>query len=316
MALPELLGIDGGGTATKAWLADAEGHLLGRGRGGPSNIKAVGAAAALRALQAAIAGAFADAREDFNTVEVACLGLAGFDRPEDKEQLRTWAADGRWAKRLILVNDGDLVVAAGTPKGWGLGVIAGTGSIAVGRSPTGTTARAGGWGPLIGDEGSAYALALAGLRLVARMADGRDPPTGIGAVLTDRLCGAMGIGGPEQLVAALYHPSMDRAAIAALAPVIVAAASEDARITAQLLEPAGRDLAELVLAVAQKLGWWEWDDETSLPLALAGGFLLSAPPVAETLIRHLEQLGFQVAPEIVPEPVAGAVRLAQRALHS
>ena len=66
---------------------------------------------------------------------------------------------------LCSVNDGDLVVAAGTPEGWGVGLIAGTGSIAVGRAPDGRTARAGGWGHLIGDEGSAYGVVLDALRL-------------------------------------------------------------------------------------------------------------------------------------------------------
>jgi N-acetylglucosamine kinase-like BadF-type ATPase len=99
-------------------------------------------------------------------VAVACLGLAGFDRPEDKQLLSEWAETGHWAERLLLVNDGDLVVAAGTPEGWGVGVIAGTGSIAVARAPDGRKARAGGWGHLIGDEGSAYGTVLAALKKV------------------------------------------------------------------------------------------------------------------------------------------------------
>ena len=79
-------------------------------------------------------------------VEVACLGLAGFDRPDDRKILAGWADEARLARRLVLVNDGDLVVAAGTPEGWGVGVIAGTGSIAVGRTKDSHAARAGGWG--------------------------------------------------------------------------------------------------------------------------------------------------------------------------
>ena len=77
---------------------------------------------------------------------MACLGLAGFDRPDDRAVLAGWADEARVARRLVLVNDGDLVVAAGTPEGWGVGVIAGTGSIAVGRAPTGARR-----GPAAGD---------------------------------------------------------------------------------------------------------------------------------------------------------------------
>src|SRR4051812_13168126 len=194
---PLLLGVDGGGTSTIALLARPEGDPVGRGVAGPSNAKAVGVAAARQALEAAIAAAFADAGLEARTVCVACLGLAGFDRPEDRQLLGEWAEAGRWAERLILVNDGDLVVAAGTADGWGVGVIAGTGSIAVARAPDGRKSRAGGWGHLIGDEGSAYGLALAALRRLARRADGRETPRMTPDPLSVHLCRVLGISGSE-----------------------------------------------------------------------------------------------------------------------
>src|SRR4051794_23020969 len=173
--VPAMLGVDGGGTSTVAWLAADGGRGLGVGRAGPSNAKAVGLEASRGALGQTIALAFADAGIAPATVAAACLGLAGFDRPDDRRLLTGWAEEARWADRLVLVKDGDLVLAAGSPEGWGLAVTAGTGSISVGRTAAGQTARAGGWGPLIGDEGSAYAVTLAALRLVARRADGREP---------------------------------------------------------------------------------------------------------------------------------------------
>jgi len=135
------MGIDGGGTATEAWLAAPAGNVLGRGTAGPSNAKAVGLEAARNAIDGAIAAAFAAAGLSPFPVDLICLGLAGFDRPDDRTLLTGWADQGRWGRRLLMVNDGDLVVAAGTPEGWGVGVIAGTGSIAVGRAPDGRTAR-------------------------------------------------------------------------------------------------------------------------------------------------------------------------------
>ncbi len=159
-------------------------------------------------------------------VDVACLGLAGFDRPDDRKILASWADEAGWAHRIVLVNDGDLVVAAGTPEGWGIGVIAGTGSIAVGRTPDGRTARAGGWGHLIGDEGSAYSVVLDALRLVARRADGRDPRPAGSDPLTERLCAALGVAEASQIVTAIYAPDFDRARIASLAPEVLAACAE------------------------------------------------------------------------------------------
>ncbi len=312
MSAPSLLGIDGGGTSTVAWLASAQGEVLGRGRAGASNIKAVGASAARAALDGSIALAFNDAGLPVRPVDAACLGLAGFDRPEDKALLREWSDGSGWARRLVLANDGDLVVAAGTPEGWGLGVIAGTGSIAVGRAPDGRTARAGGWGHLLGDEGSGYMVALAALRRVMRRFDGRDSQPQGPDPLTRRICRALGIDGPSKLVAAVYAPGCDRTRIAALAAEVVATAADDPELARSILEPAGAELAEAVAAVARTLGW----SQGPIPLAMAGGFLLSSADVSRSLLDHLARNGLTVEATPVPEPVQGAVALAKRSLAS
>ena len=301
--MTNLLGVDGGGTATEAWLGEPGLRVIGRGTSGPSNAKAVGLDAVRRALEAAIGAAFQDAGLEPAPVEAACLGLAGFDRPDDRKILIGWADEARLAHRLVLVNDGDLVVAAGTPEGWGVGVIAGTGSIAVGRTPDGRTARAGGWGHLIGDEGSAYAAVLDALRLVARRADGREPrPTGPDP-LTDRLCRALGVAQPSQIVTVLYAPDFTRARVASLAPEVLAACAESPEDGARLLAPAGAALAETVAAVARSLGW----TSGGLPLAAAGGYVLSATAVRQAMLDDLAERGYQPALTLVPDPVRGAV---------
>lgn len=305
---PLLLGVDGGGTSTTALLALPEGEPIGRGVAGPSNAKAVGLGAARQALSAAIDEAFARAGLVTRTASIACLGLAGFDRPEDKQLLGEWGEQEEWAERLILVNDGDLVVAAGTADGWGVGVIAGTGSIAVARAPDGRKSRAGGWGHLIGDEGSAYVLVLAALRRLARRADGRELPRMNPDPLSRHLCDALGIPGSERLVSALYAPGFDRSKIAALAPAILAAAEEDPSILEEILQPAGVELAEMIMAAARSL-----DLETGvLPLAMAGGLLLSAPAIAEAMLDRLRGEGYAPIPTPVPEPARGAIVLARR----
>jgi N-acetylglucosamine kinase-like BadF-type ATPase len=306
-----LLGLDGGGTSTTAWLADQTGSVLGRGLAGPSNIKAIGPEASRASLGLSISRAFADAGLENQPAEVACLGLAGFDRLEEKRLLEAWSTASSWASRLVLVNDGDLVVAAGTPEGWGVGLIAGTGSIAVGRSKEGKTTRAGGWGFLLGDEGSGYSVALAGLRKVARRADGRESPQGDRPdELTARLCEKLGISDASGLVATIYRADFDRARIASLAPSVVEAAEADRSIFEEILEPAGVELARMVAAVAKKLEI----GPGPLPLAKAGSFLLNCPSVSRVLEDRLNAQGFEVIPSTVPEPVEGAVILARRAL--
>jgi len=302
-----LLGVDGGGTSTVAWLADGQGKVIGKGIGGPSNVKAVGTELALAALNGAIDQAFRNAQVSRQTVEIACLGLAGFDRPEDRFQLEEWNAQSHWANRLILANDGELIIAAGTPGGWGLGVIAGTGSIAVGRTREGKVSRAGGWGPLLGDEGSGYAVALSGLRMVVRRVDGRLPAPST-SVLADRLCRALDIKDPSQLIATLYSPSCDRTRIAALASEVVKAGELDAQVRTEILEPAGRELAEAVAAVARSLGW----TNGPIPLGMAGGFILSSQVVSDSLLDHLRGLGYQPTTTRVDQPVLGAVMIALR----
>ncbi len=202
------------------------------------------------------------------------------------------------------------MIAAGTPEGWGIGVIAGTGSIAVGRTADGRTARAGGWGHLIGDEGSAYAVVLDALRLVARRADGRDPLPAGRDELTERLCAALGVTQGSEIVASIYSPEFDRARMASLAPEVLAACVASPEAARRLLAPAGAALAEMVVAVARSLGWFSG----VLPLAAAGGFLLSAPAVLQAMTDGLTQQGYQAAVTLVHEPVRGAVLLAERAL--
>jgi N-acetylglucosamine kinase-like BadF-type ATPase len=326
MNAPLLLGVDGGGTTTTAWLADGDGHVLGRGTSGPSNLQGIPTEAALAALDEAIAAAFANAGRAQATVASACLGLAGSDRDSARAILRGWAGRMSLADRLVLATDADLVLAAGTPEGFGVAVIAGTGSIAVGRSPDGRKARAGGWGPWLGDEGSAYAVAAAGLRLVLRRHDGREAlgvlkakpkPKPIGHdgrapepdALTRRLCAALGVADPSEFVDATAA-GRDVARVAALAPEVVAAADEDPDVLGWVLEPAGFELGRAALAVARAIDW-----QGPLPLAMAGGFLLGAEPVAEAMLGYLRRFaGFEIQPSRVPEPVAGAIALAKQAM--
>ncbi len=319
-----VIGVDGGGTSTTAWLAEADGKVLGRGVAGPSNAKAVGPENARKALETAIHAAFADAVRPAETVTVACFGLAGFDRPEDKKLLEDWSAADAWARKLVLVNDGELVLAAGTPEGFGVALISGTGSISVGKAPGGREARAGGWGHLFGDEGSAYDVALAGLRLIAQRHDGRDALRTLrpskakengqapsGGALTEHVCRHLSIDGPGRLVTTIYSGAFDRTRIAALAPIVVASADDDPAVASWILEPAGYELGRTALAVARALDW----DGPILPLAMAGGFLLSATPVSEAMLAYLKKFSkMEVRESRVTDPVAGAIVLARRAL--
>jgi len=155
-----ILGIDGGGTKTVAWLAACresdEPVVLGRGTAGPSNPQAVEPPVAFENLGRAIDEAFDDAELEPGTVDAAVLAVAGSGRAEQQRAIEQWAEHRALARRVRVVHDALPVLAAGSPEGWGVALIAGTGSLAYGclcdgRSSEGHSARAGGWGYLFGD---------------------------------------------------------------------------------------------------------------------------------------------------------------------
>src|SRR5262245_7992980 len=123
-----VIGIDGGGSHTVALLAERHdrGRVLGRGTAGPSNIQAIGVERALQALDEAVALAFAEGNQRRRCVAAAALGLAGVDLVESATVVREWADRVRLANRIQVDNDATLLLAAGTPDGWGLAVICGT----------------------------------------------------------------------------------------------------------------------------------------------------------------------------------------------
>jgi N-acetylmuramic acid 6-phosphate etherase len=301
-----ILGVDGGGTKTTALLADGDGRILGRGAAGSSNLHAAGESEALAALEAAIAAAYADAQRAPVPPDAACLGLAGAARAADQDRLRRWAAGALPSARVTLVTDADLVLAAGTPEGWGIAVISGTGSIAVGRGHDGRMARAGGWGWALGDEGSGYAIGLAALRAVARAADGRGPRTR----LTEIVGAHWSLAGPDALIDAVYRSPYPRAAIAALAGLVEAAAEAGDEPALTIVRESGRELALAAISVVRALAL-----DSPAPCALAGGVLVDGQWVRRAFVTAAAEASLRLEPiQIVAEPALGAVLLARRSL--
>jgi len=303
-----VLGIDGGGTKTSAWIAwcraDGEPVVVGRGSAGGSNPLAVGLPRALENLDLAVDMARREAGAD-GPLAAAVLGLAGSDREEVREPILRWADKRRLARRFHLEHDALPVLAAGSDETWGVAVISGTGSFAFGRNRQGQTARAGGWGFLLGDEGSGYAIARAGLRAAFRASDGRGPATRLLDDLLARLQGSQ----PTDIVPAVYRFATDPAAVAALAPWVFEAAAASDAVAQSIVAGAGGDLGGLVATVARRLGF----DDEAFPLAMAGGVLLGHPPLADALLANLANQGLRASPVVaVHHPAAGALRLAAR----
>jgi N-acetylmuramic acid 6-phosphate etherase len=302
---PDLvLGIDGGGSHTVALLARGE-TVLGRGEAGASNLQAVGLSRALAALDEAVSAAFAAAEMSRCRVAAAFLGLAGAGRPEDQALIKEWAAHVNLAATVEVTSDTPLLLAAGTPEGWGAALVAGTGSMAFARDRDGRTARAGGWGYFLGDEGSGYALVQSALQAAARAADGRGPATS----LTERFLQRLGVAQPQGLIGAIYRGNLDRAAVAALAPLVFDDADNGDEIASAIVVTGAEQLATTVAAAIHQLNL----DRFPFPLALAGGVLLAAPGYQDKVITAITALGLCAEPvALVPDPAVGAVRLCMR----
>jgi N-acetylmuramic acid 6-phosphate etherase len=303
------LGIDGGGSKTVAWLSrcDDAGRwtIVGRGAGGPSNPQAVGFAAAFQNLDRAVDGAFADARIQSAEVAAACGALAGAEREADRRQVEQWAKGRKLARTLQLVHDALPLLAAGTPQGWGIALIAGTGSFAFGLNEQGQSARAGGWGYLLGDEGSGYIIALAALKAAAQAADGRAPATR----LLERFMQKFNIPRPLDLIGVVYQGKVDRPTIAAWSDLVFEEADAGDDVAQQIVAHAARELAQTVAAVGRQIGLKGRD----FPLAASGGLLIHHAAYRRQLADELLVAGYRADPiGIVAEPVAGAVVLAQR----
>jgi N-acetylglucosamine kinase-like BadF-type ATPase len=298
-----LLGIDGGASETVALLASETGEILGEALSGGSNPHILGEAVALAALDQAVSAVFGAAKLPVQPCLAACLGMAGIGRPADRASIQRWAAARRLAGEVLVVNDARLVIAAGTPNDYGVAVICGTGSIAVGQTPDGLTARAGGWGYLLGDEGSGYDIAVKALRAATCAADGRGAPTLLLAALLDH----WGLQQPPELIEYVYTLPDPRAELANLTPVVVRAAHGGDGVAHEILVAAGRDLAAAAASVARQL-----ELTTPLPLAMAGGVIEHAPVVGQAICAALEQHGWRAEPvTIVEAPVQGALRLAK-----
>jgi len=300
--------VDGGGTQTRALVADLEGNVLARGLGPGSNHHRVGFDRFSQAVTTAVEAALRDvqgeetARPAWATGRIAsaCFGLAGVDTAEDAARISTWVRTQRIAPRFTVLNDSELILAAGTPEGWGVVLISGTGSVCLGRSPQGRKVRVGGWGPLLGDEGSGYQIALRGLQAATQAADGR----GTAEALLQAILRRWSLPDAEALIPYVHSPTITQADIAALATVVLDLADHGDATAAAIRGEAVAHLAGHLATALRLLGL------TRPPLALAGGLMRGS--VRRLLLSEVEERFGEVA--YVAEPSIGGVVLARRLL--
>ncbi len=295
MTSPVFAGIDGGGTKTVVVVVDAGGSELARVQTGTSNPAVIGHQRAGEVLRVAIGEAMA-AVDAPARLASAWFGLAGCDRPDDQRALRPHLDP--LAGSVRLTNDGELVLGA-LPQATGVALVAGTGSIAFGRAPDGARCRAGGWGAIMGDEGSGYALGCGLLRAFAAEVDGRGPAT----AMTVALMETWRLNEPFEAISHVYGPPMSKGEIAGLARIVVDAAAAGDVVASNLLEQAAVDLAQIARVTGMRLGF-----RGCLPIALTGSLLVHVEPLRASVLQRLGNDWSAIDARIVVDPALVAAR--------
>ncbi len=302
--MPYYLGIDGGGTKTTCAVGD-ESRLLATATAGPSNIVRVGEVQTRESLHDCVHRACAAAGVTPAQIAHTCIGGSGAARPELAAVVRGFLAEILPAP-IDVVGDIQTSVEAAFDTGPGVIVIAGTGSIAYGRNVHGETARAGGWGFAVGDEGSAHWIGRSAIAGVLRAADNMsNSGTEHGSKLAEALMAARqttSLLDLARMASAIPPPDF-----AALFP-IVAASDDD--LAAEILRVAGRELARIASLVMRRL----FHGHEPVPVAMIGGVFRYSKLVRDVFyneLRHLDSRA-DIRDEIV-DPVVGALRLARRA---
>jgi N-acetylglucosamine kinase-like BadF-type ATPase len=298
---------DTGGTKTAAWLAallpDKSHQILGQARTSAGNPLSVGFEKATRAIHDALSQARDSAEHVGNgRVPQAILSIAGAANRDMTRRFVTWAQEVRFAHRVAIVSDVLPILAAGTPDCCGVALIAGTGSSAFGRAQGGAIKRCGGWGYLLGDEGSGYALGRAALQLALRSLEAGIVSDSLATAVIDKLAAKT----VTELTRAIYGSGDPRHAIAALAPLVCAAAENGNSHANEFLSAAANDLAELAARAATAVGV----ADSGFPLAISGGLLMHSAVLQEKLRSELIRRGLDCEINIVREPLVGCVRLA------
>jgi N-acetylglucosamine kinase len=297
------LGVDGGQSATVAAIGDAAGCVLGEGEAGPCNHVAGAAARSKleRAVRESVGRAAAQADLDAADLEfeAACFGMSG--GPDDK--LEVLKATVR-AARMVVTTDAAVALTGATGSGVGIVVVAGTGSMALGRDGQGRTARAGGWGYVFGDEGGAFDIVRQAVRAALRMEEGWGPATALRVVLIE----ATGAAGANEMLHGFYTPEWERSRVAALAPLVEGVAAEGDSVASHVVNQAAQELAHLAAAVRAQL----WKPGEAVEIAYTGGVF--ANPILRERFRLLVEMedGNRVIPPRHP-PHLGALLEAYRA---
>lgn len=299
------LGIDGGGSRTRALLCDASGQIAGRGLSGATNPRAVPAFELRRNLLDAIRQATDDIEP--TAIHTAHLGIAGASEASARKLISQIAREllKSEATHITVGHDLETALEAGLTGRPGVVLIAGTGSASYGRNAAGQTAECGGWGDLVDDSGSGSWIGLQALQACVRQADGRSAETS----LMNKVMQFLEIGSMSAFKARIHDQGLTRSERAGLAPIVIDLAVSGDTDAAGIMSEAIEGLCQLALSTGRKL-------KLSQPALCLRGGLTENPCFREALSTALRSYGFETIGEHPRLPAeAGALLLALKSAN-
>lgn len=300
-----MAGVDGGATKTVAVVGRPDGTLLGSARAPSSNYHNVGIRTAVRSIRSAVHLACRRAKAPTENLEIVVMGLAGMDSPRDFSVGRRVAHLTGLGKRRIVKHDSVIAVYAATLGRPGIVVNAGTGSFAAGIGWDGRVIRAGGWGNIIDDEGSAYDIGKLGIRAALRALDEREKKTMIARLLVKKYK----LQALEDIVHEVYDKPMTVDELSEISKLVARAAQRGDRVARDIFVHEGRVSAILVTSIARRLGMTRSNPDIYCAGGVFNAGMKILRPFREELRKNLPR--FHIRRPLFA-PVVGAFILALR----
>ena len=310
-----VLGIDGGGTKTTGIISDQSGRVIAQDTVGPTNLNSMATQIAAKELKQLFQSLESQNVQAFHRVKVIFAGMSGVDNPEGQRKMRGLLKEMTNNAEIINIdNDAVNALYSGTLGHPGVVHISGTGSIAYGLNDKGEHERVGGWGYLIGDPGSGFAIGRAALEKIFASYDGYGEKTELTRLLLEK----ENVNSPIELISSIYELGQARRRIAPLSQLVTQAADMGDKVAQTILSDAAGDMATAIKYLIKKL--FNRQEEglglrEKIPVVLTGGVYRRADLFIPTIKESLSELAIKTE-LVVPDvpPVAGALMAAWKSI--
>lgn len=304
-----VIGVDGGGTKTELVLVDTSGNLITKEIVGSTNYQAVGGENVKQELITGFERLSKKSNVNLNKIEHIFLGLAGAGRQSDRIEIANLFQDTEYKDKITVDSDAIVALAGAFATEPGIIIIAGTGAICFGSNSEGRIVRSGGWGYLLGDEGSGYFIGRSAIIAALKDFDGRGEKTR----LKSRIIDHFDLNSIEEIIPLIYQDKIDRIKIADLAPLVFEVAHQGDMVAEAIVKQTGQELGILAKAVAEKLGF----SGEEVKVALIGSIFKQRDFLVNHISKELYEISWNVTiSDPLFQPSIGAALLALKKLNN